>query len=172
MRGPRQLRLQTQVVCSPEKPVGRPKPKWKPPCYVLPYPIFDGFPKTTGWGYGNWCGQGRPGLSSPTPNPKPIDPLDACCRCHDQDLGTCACGGYSNMAHTNLIECAKKADCSLSGDPRQCNRARFELIKGIKWLLNHECKGKEKPCLLPPNPCSPSQPKDCPAASNHSPCTY
>jgi RHS repeat-associated protein len=148
------------------------KPSWMPPCFVLtPNPVFDGNLNPHYWGYGNWCGLNRPGAGAP-PNPKPIDPLDACCRCHDQDLGTCSCGGFSGMAHTNLLDCAKKANCKLSGDPGQSEKAKNALMGGITLLLSTRCRDKEIVCPVTPPPCSPTRPSDCPGDANHSPCTF
>ena len=129
--------------------------------YLLsPWPLYDSRKNPNYWGYGNWCGKNRPraGFTG-----EPIDELDACCFCHDKDLGDCDCGGYSGMAHHNLVVCANKANCATSKYPKECSAAQIALITGITALIASclgrlgtlKCHGTKPPCspFPPPWPC-------------------
>jgi len=87
------------------------------------------------------CGPGHPsaGCRGPRlpPQCRPIDELDSCCMAHDTcyDQNGCGAGGivlnptcwYCDCI---LWNCAYKADCTRSPDPKSCEKAR-RLILGI-----------------------------------------
>jgi len=108
----------------------------KIPCeYCLPYPYFDPTPSTQ-FGYGNWCGKGRPGAGNCIG--KPVDQLDSCCMAHDGNLGKYGINGEEGCAHCMLATCAEKADCSSSPTPLTCELARSELVAGMRELCKIE----------------------------------
>lgn len=96
--------------------------------YCLPHPFFDPSINPFKFGYGNWCGQGRPGGKL---KPKPVDTLDSCCMYHDINQGTHWIGGTDGCAHCLLISCARKVECNNSPFPDECRRAR--LMIGIAF---------------------------------------
>ena len=98
--------------------------KPRPKGYVLPYPYFD--ERGTYWGYGNWCGQGRPGAGNI--EGFPMDELDGCCLAHDKYIGKCKINGEDGCAHCLLLQCAKGADCKTSPTPWACEAARGDII--------------------------------------------
>lgn len=100
-------------------------------------------------GYGNWCGQGRPGLGkcevknvqyiNPRhPCCKVVDGPDSCCRDHDFNQGNWLIWGDHGCAHCRLLSCAKRVDCSQCPTPVTCEIARNALI----YIMTGLCKAE------------------------------
>jgi len=119
----------------------RPKDEVAPPSYELPFPYYDARENPKFFGYGNFCGHGRPGTdrSGNERKPKkPVDALDKCCKEHDDNLGKNWFHGKEGYAHCKLYICASFADCSKSPTPQTCEMARWKLVQVMRALCGGE----------------------------------
>jgi len=118
----------------------RPRGESPPSDYVLPYPYLDTSPNPFKFGYGNWCGRGRPGEGNK--RGKPVDSLDSCCMGHDENLGRKLINGKDGCAHCLLAACARKVDCSKSPTPIACEHAKDRIARGFRVLCEGERRTK------------------------------
>ena len=105
--------------------------------FLYPGPFYDPSLNPLQFGYGNWCGQKRPGECRERVA-SALDGLDECCRQHDTNLGHSLFGGAARCSHCKLAFCADHSDCSLSPFPDLCSQARRRIITGMGKLCNFE----------------------------------